>query len=76
MKHASQVLLAVATELSELAKTSLPALQDGETVQREWFKNATFYRETNLNGQKFIAQFNFQQRKSHMTLVKGGNTHD
>ena len=76
MNHASQVLLAIATELSELAKTSLPALRDGETVQREWFKDATFYRETDLNGQKFIAQFNFSQRKSYRTLVKGGNTYD
>ena len=76
MNHASQVLLAVATELSELARTSLPALREGETVQREWFKDATFYRETNLNGHRFIAKFNFLQRKSRITLVKGGNTHD
>ena len=76
MSQAPMILLIVATELSNLAKSSLPKLRKGETVQREWFKDATFYRETNLNGQKFIAQFNFLQRKSYRTLVKGGNTHD
>ena len=64
MKQTLLVLFAVATELSELAKASLPALREGETVQREWFENATFYRETNLDGQKFMAQFNFHQRKA------------
>ena len=62
--QASLVLLAVATELSELARKSLPALREGETVQREWFKDATLYRETIMNGQRFIAQFDFRQRKA------------
>ena len=66
ISRASSVLLAVAIELSELAKTSLPALQKGETVRREWFKDETFYRETELKGQKYIAQFNFPQRKALM----------
>ena len=70
MNHASQVLLAVATELSELAKASLPALREGETMQHEWFRDATFYRETNLSGQRFIAQFNFLERK---VFVEGDN---
>ncbi len=76
MTQASLVLLAVATELSELAKASLPALREGETVQREWFKDATFYRETDMDGQKFLAQFNFPQRKSRRALVKGGYSND
>lgn len=73
MVQASLVLLAVATELSELAKNSLPALRKGETVQDEWLKEAVFYRETNFNGQRFIAKFDFRQRKSEQVLVKGGN---
>ncbi len=76
MTQASLVLLAVATELSELAKTNMPALRTGETVQSEWFKDATFYRKTKLDGQTFIAQFSFTQRKSHRMLVKGGNKND
>ena len=76
MSQISIVLLAIATELSKLAKNSLPALQEGETVQREWLKNETFYRETNLNGQSFIAKFDFLQRKSQRVLVKGGNAND
>ena len=46
MKRASLVLIAVAKELSDLAKRSLSVLRKGETVQREWFRNATFYRKT------------------------------
>ena len=70
---AVSVLFAVATELSELAKTSLPSLRKGETVQHEWFEDATFYRETSLNGQKFITQFDFRQRKSRRVAMKGDN---
>ncbi len=70
VSRASLVLLAIATELSELAKTSLPKLRKGEQVQREWFENATLYRETTLDGQKIITQFNFLHRK---TLVEEGN---
>lgn len=70
------VVLAVATELSELAKGGLPALREKEIVQREWFENAILYRETVLNGQKFIATFDFRQRKSNRVLVKGGNAND
>ena len=76
MIQASLVLLAVAAELSELAKNSLPALRDGETVCREWFENATLYRETDFNGQRFLAQFNFPTRESRRMLMKGGYTYD
>lgn len=60
MNQVSLVLLAVATELSELAKTNMPALRTGEMIQREWLKNAIFYRETNLDEQTYIAQFSFK----------------
>ena len=64
MAQALLILLTVATELSELAKINLPVLHKGEMIQREWFRNATYYRKTNLNGKKYIAQFNFIKRKS------------
>ena len=70
VSQASSVLLAIAKELSELARTSLPKLRKGEQVQREWFENATLYRETMLDGQRIIAQFSFPQRK---VSVEGGN---
>ena len=73
MKLASLVLLAVATELSELARSNMPVLRKGETIQREWFENATLYRETNFRGRKFITQFCFLKRKSHMIVVNEGN---
>ena len=69
MKQAALVLIAVAKELSEMAKRSLPVLRKGETVRREWFKDATLYRETDLNGRRFIAEFNFRQRKSRRISV-------
>ena len=69
MSPALSVLLAVATELAELAKTSLPVLRKGETVQREWLEDAIFYRETSLDGRKFIAQFSFRQRESCRVAV-------
>ena len=56
------VLIAVATELAKLAKNSLPALRKGETIQREWLKDAVYYRETSFKGQKFVAAFNFRNR--------------
>ena len=73
MRRATLVLLAVAKELSELAKNSMPALRKGETIQREWFKNATYYRETNFGGQRYIAEFNFPKRRSQRILIEGGN---
>ena len=75
MTRASSVLLAIAAELSELAKNNLPTLREGETIQREWFKNAILYRETVVEGQRFIAQFDFRLRKSSRVLIKGGNSY-
>lgn len=69
MTPAVLALLAVATELSELAKASLPKLRKGETVKREWLKDAIYYRETIWNGRKFIAQFDFRQRESRQMAV-------
>ena len=69
MTRASLVLLVIATELAELAKNSLPALRKKEIVRREWFKNATLYRETDLNGRRFIAKFDFRRRKSCRFLL-------
>ena len=56
----------MATELAELAKNSMPVLRKGEVVLREWFKvkGGIFYRETNLKGCKYVAEFNFRQRKN------------
>lgn len=63
MTAASAVLFAVATELAKEAQDALPKLRDGERVQREWLDNGIYYRETSYNGENFISQFNFRQRK-------------
>lgn len=61
---ASAVLLAVAKELAQTAKDSLPKLRDGERVLREWYADGVYYRETEFNGGTFISQYDFQQRES------------
>ncbi len=44
MTAAPAVLLAVAAELAKSAKASLPKLQDGERIQREWLADGVYYR--------------------------------
>lgn len=63
------VLLAVANELAASAKSSLPELNDGEEVQREWLEDGVFYRETMLNGDVFRYLYDFRQRKSRRMAV-------
>lgn len=58
------VLLAIATELAESAKTSLPKLRDGEIIKQEWLDNGIYYRETEMDGKIFLGQYDFRLRKS------------
>ena len=57
MTVVSEVLFAVARELAKQAKDSLPELQDGEKIQREWLDSGIYYRETMLRGETFISQY-------------------
>lgn len=71
MTAAPAVLLAVAAELAKSAKDSLPKLQEGERIQREWIVDGIYYRETLFNGEVFRSQYDFKQRKSRqMAVVK------
>lgn len=76
MSTASSVLLAVATELADMAKAHLPKLNDGEVIRREWYENGMFYRETALGEDIFIYQFDFRQRKSRRLAGKEGDVND
>ena len=69
MTAAPAVLLAVAAELAKSAKDSLPKLQDGERIQREWLADGIYYRETQFNGEVFRSQDDFKQRKSRRVAV-------
>lgn len=60
MTPASAALYAVAKELAQTAKDSLPELRDGERVLREWYTDGVYYRETAFNGETFISQYNFR----------------
>ena len=53
MNAASAVLFAVATELANQAKGSLPELREGEKVQREWFEDGIYKRLTTFEGPTF-----------------------
>ena len=40
----SATLIAVAKELAARAKDSLPELQEGEEIVREWYRNGVYSR--------------------------------
>ena len=69
MTAASAVLFAVATELAKEAQDALPKLRDGESVRREWLEDGIYYRKTSYNGENFISQYDFRQRKSRREAV-------
>ena len=71
MNAASAVLFAVATELANQAKDSLPELREGEKVQREWFEDGIYKRLTTFEGRTFLSQFDFRQKKSRRVAVGG-----
>lgn len=52
------ILLKVANELEQLAKSSMPK---GKVV-REWFSDGVYYREIILNGKKVLSRFDFRSR--------------
>ncbi len=69
MTAAPAVLLAVATELAKTAKDSMPKMREGEYVKREWFDNGIYNRETVLNSDVYLAQYDFRQRKCRRVAV-------
>lgn len=69
MTAASAVLLAVAKELAGTAKENLPKLRHGEVVQKEWYDNGVFYRKSIYQGETYISQYDFRQRKSRRAAV-------
>lgn len=58
------VLRAVANELAQTAKSSLPKLREGETVKREWLRDGVYYRESVLDGQTYTGQYDFRSGES------------
>ena len=62
MTEVLTVLLAVAKELAGQAKAEMPALQEGELIQREWYESGVYSRETVLNGETFLSQYDFRQQ--------------
>ena len=65
MRNALRVLLTIAEELATLAKSGMPKLRKGETVNREWLKDGLYYRETIFNGKTYRAVFDFKRRMNY-----------
>lgn len=70
MTPVSAALYAVAKELAQTAKDSLPELRDGERVLREWYTDGVYYRETQFDGEKLTCQYDFRQRKKETENTK------
>ncbi len=68
MNAAAAVLLAVAEELAQTAKDSLPELRDGEQIQKEWYAGGVYYRETVFDGKVYLSQYDFKTKE--VTSVK------
>ena len=43
MTAATSVLLAVATELAQQAKSGMPEMREGERILREWYESGVYY---------------------------------
>lgn len=67
------VLYAVAEELAQQAKESMPKLRENEKIRKEWLENCVYYRETTLDGKIYRSQYDFRQRKSRQVAVKDGD---
>ena len=76
MNPASEVLLSIATELANMAKASLPKLNDGEKVQREWLGDGIYCRETTFEGEIVRCQYDFRQRKIRRIAARIGDCID
>lgn len=70
MNTASAIIFLVAQELAKQAKDSLPALQCGEQIIKERYENGIYSRETTLDGDIFLSQYDFWQRKSRRVAVR------
>lgn len=67
---AVEVLLTVANQLAKQAMDSMPKLQEDERIKREWYKNHIYFRETELNGETFLSQYDFKQRTRRREAVE------
>lgn len=64
MTGAAASLLAVAKELAQQAVDSLPAIREGEQIQKEWYRNGVYFRETLFNGEIYLSQYDFRRRSA------------
>ena len=62
MKMILNSLFAVAAELGEMAKNSMPKIREGEVINREWFEDGVYYRETAFNGEIYLVAYDFRSR--------------
>ena len=64
MNNAIRVLISVAEELAELARSSVPKMRQGEYIQREWLEDGIYYRQSVFNDEIILTRFDFRKRKA------------
>lgn len=69
MKSALALLFAVAAELADLAKSSMPEMRKNEVIKREWLEDGIYYRETVFNNETYQVQFDFRKRKCRIVTA-------
>ena len=42
----------------------MPKLREGEEIQKEWYENGVYYRETSFDGKTYLSQYDFRQNKA------------
>lgn len=57
------ILLKIADELAQMAKSAMPKFRDGEKLIKEWFSDGCYFRETVLDGKTTVIRFDFRKRK-------------
>lgn len=59
----SAVFYAIAKELAQKAKDSMPELRESEKIEKEWYENGVYYRQTVLDGKTYLCQYDFKHNK-------------
>lgn len=69
MSAASAVLLAVAKELASQAKSSMPELEYGEEILKEWFEEGNYFRKSKHDGTVYLCQYDFRRKQCNKKAV-------
>lgn len=63
MTEVETVLSMIAKELADTAKSSMPELQAGQLIKREWLEDGKYFREIKNGSHTSYICYDFKQRK-------------